>query len=183
MPEEVQPAIVACTMVLLKQAQVGESGLTKHVVLLRALVRPTPNSITPYPVRHRLPSHPSATRPIDPTSHSPHPLAARRRHPAKAPHRLTHHIACLPACLCPPPPQVVNIDAIRGMLARQGGAAVKALAEGASDAALHQAVLASGEVRRRPPPACRDAWAARCRPCLPAACACLGASSPLWAGA
>ncbi|EFN57906.1 hypothetical protein CHLNCDRAFT_141955 [Chlorella variabilis] len=42
--------------------------------------------------------------------------------------------------------QVVNIDAIRGMLARQGGAAVKALAEGASDAALHQAVLASGEI-------------------------------------
>lgn len=41
---------------------------------------------------------------------------------------------------------MANIDAVRNMLARHPDAAIKAIAGGASDAALHGAVLASGQV-------------------------------------
>lgn len=41
---------------------------------------------------------------------------------------------------------MVSIDQIRAVLARQGEPPVKAAAASASDAALHAAVVASGEV-------------------------------------
>ena len=47
--------------------------------------------------------------------------------------------------------QVVNLDAIRNFLCKHPDAAVKSVAQGSSDAALHQAVLASGEVREAGP--------------------------------
>lgn len=43
--------------------------------------------------------------------------------------------------------QVVNIEAVRNYLAKHPDAAVKSVAAGSTDAALHQAVTASGEVR------------------------------------
>lgn len=39
-----------------------------------------------------------------------------------------------------------NLEAIRNLLARHADPAIKQLAGGASDAALHAAVIASGEV-------------------------------------
>ena len=46
----------------------------------------------------------------------------------------------------PPPLQVVQIDTIRLTLLKCQHAALKGVAGGASDAALHAAVLASGDV-------------------------------------
>lgn len=43
--------------------------------------------------------------------------------------------------------QVVNLDAVRNYLAKHSDQAVQSVSQGSTDAALHQAVVASGEVR------------------------------------
>ena len=121
-PDEALPAIVETTLKLLKTIPVrGRCGIGRSV---QAWARA------------------AGRRPAAGHSWAHQPLRARQTY-------LTH-----PTCLTlqspalPPPTtaQVANLEAIRNLLARHSDAAIKLLAAGAPDAALHAAVVADGRV-------------------------------------
>ena len=87
----------------------------------------------------------------------PRQLLHRRQTWAQTASPYAHTASCLNPCwsmhnqccarLSNHTAQVVNLDAVRNYLAKHPDQAVQSVSQGSTDAALHQAVVASGEVR------------------------------------